>query len=177
MSFRSLRLRRLWSRPPAIPAEVRCPVPLRSQAGAAAPEVIWAGKNSAFGSRKTCPGGAGVGLARRHGHLVLLHMMPGHQLGKMLCHCRAPPNTASSIPPSPLGHRGLLCMGRSRTSEIPGKGDSLPVQAYLQTRLPITSSSGEGFCTARRIYYFKTGATNVRAALAVTARCSQQEGY
>ena len=70
-------------------------------------------------------------------------------------------------------------MGHGRTLDIPGKGDSLLVQAPLQTRLPIVSSSGEGFHTARRTYSFKTeaGATNVRAVLAVTARCGQQEGY
>lgn len=56
---------------------------------------------------------------------------------------------------------------------------SLPVQAASQTRLPITSSAGEGFCTARRTYSFKieAGAANVRAAPATTARCGQQEGY
>lgn len=111
-------------------------------------------------------------LARGHGHLVSLHAMPGHQCGKMLCSCTAPPGTTSSIL-----HPGL--QGHGRTSELPGKGGSLPMQAPLQMKLPFVSSSGEGFCITRGIYSFKTeaGASNVRAALAGTARCSQQEGY
>lgn len=115
-----------------------------------------------------------MGLARGHRHMV-----PGHQLGKTLCRCTAPPGTASSILPSPLGRGGLPCTGHGRTSELPGKGASLPAQVPLQKRLPIISSSGEGFCTAGRTYSFKieAGATNVRAALAATARCGQQEGY
>lgn len=123
------------------------------------------GKKSAFGSRKTCPGGAGVGLARGHGHLLSLHMVSWHQLGKRLCCCTALPSTASSILLSPLGHGGPPCTGHGRTSELPGKGDSLPVQAPLQTRLPLVSSSGEGFRTART-YSFKieAGAANVKSS-------------
>lgn len=146
------------------------PAPLRSQAGAAAPEVMWAGKNSAFGSREMCLGGAGVGLARGHGHLVSLQVMLGHQLGQMLCHCRAPPGTAISIPPFPLA-----CTGSSRTSELPGKGDWHIYRPGFPSLLAQEGAS----CTSRRTYSSKieAGATNVRAAPAVTARCSQREGY